>query len=50
MLTLLNSLHHPEHSLHKQVPYNLQFSTDIHVQHAMHSHGPVGHANKETQR
>ena len=50
MLTLLNSLHHPEHYHAKQVPYNLQFSTDIHVQYAMQSHGPIGHANKETER
>jgi hypothetical protein len=50
-LLQLNSLHNPEHSAHKkQIPYNLQFSTDIHVQHAMQSHGPVGHANKETER
>ena len=50
-LLQLNSLHNPENSAHKkQIPYNLQFSTDIHVQHALQSHGPVGHANKETER
>ena len=36
--------------MHKVIPYNLQFSTDIHVQHAMASHGPTGHRNPETAR
>jgi len=46
----LNSLHNPEHSHKKVIPYNLQFSTDIHVQQAMTSHGPEGHRNRETVR
>ena len=48
----LFDLAHPEHgsaSMKHQVPYNLQFSTDSHVQQSLASHGPAIH-NKKTAR
>jgi len=50
--TQLFDLAHPEHgsaSMKHQVPYNLQFSTNSHVQQSLASLGPAIH-NKETAR